>query len=178
MKAPILLATLIGTAIGIGCTRAPATRSDRTAPREYWDATGDPQIDYWNFAMRACYGRRTSPADAFDEAPMCRMRVSALRSQSTVGVDPELVAWTAAVAEWFELEADLLAVRTQFDFYPHGTRDAQAGIRPTFVEKNDQMLRDWEQRCRELRNEGMRLRETLSARYRKPFLPCVLVAVP
>jgi hypothetical protein len=177
MRHRLFLATfLLGGVSLLGCNKPKTPSSGLTAPKAYWDKTGHPTIDYWNHVNRACYGHRRLSTDTRSEELLCRMHAKVIRDGSTAGVDPELVDWAHQLADWYDAKAEILAIRNNADFYPHGIRDKRAGRSPTIVEINEAALVEWEVQFQALRSEGIQLRDTLGARTGKPILPCVLDA--
>ena len=143
---------------------------------EYWDKTGDPNVDYWNLVQRACYAHRKQSPDSIREEQVCRSHVSVIRGYSKSGVDLELVNWAEKLANWYDIKVDILKMRNDPDFYPRGTREKKAGKSPTIVEENEKLLVDWEVGFQTIRTEGIQLRDKLAAKYGKYFPPCVLDA--
>lgn len=62
-----------------GCGGSSKSTSDVVAPKEYWDKTGDPNVDYWNLVQRACYAHRKQSPDSIREEQVCRSHVSVIR---------------------------------------------------------------------------------------------------
>lgn len=173
----VLAGMALASTLVVGCSRArPPTTQSFAAPRAYWVQTGNTTIDYWNHVNRACYGHQQLATNPKLEENFCRTQARLIREGLTTGVDPELLAWAEKLAKWYEIKAQILQIRNDPDFYPHGLRDKQAGISPDHVEENEQLLVDWGVGFQQLRAEGLRLRDTLSMRLGQPLLPCVLDA--
>ncbi len=165
---------LFATVLLSGCGRSSKPTSDLVAPKEYWDKTGDPNVDYWNLVQRECYEHKKQSPDSISEKQVCECHVTVIRGYPKSGVDLELVNWAEKLANWYDIKVDILKMKNDPDFYPRGIREKKAGKSPTIVEENEKLLVDWEVGFQTIRTEGIHLRDKLGSKYGKYFAPCVL----
>ncbi len=178
MARATLFVTFVLLAAG-GCGKSePTARTPDTVPAEYRQylrdgkvvPTGHATLDYWVHINVFLATLNDGPKNDLALPGLLQTMAKFVREKPVVGVDPEAVRWTTAVAALLETKAGIVTQLNDPATLRRAKEAAAAG-QPNPLAALEQASLDWERERDRLIAEGKRLQGVLSERHARPFPP-------